>query len=357
MLVDLKVFKAAEIERENYRLYIALNYLCYLGFGAHSLFIPLFFWLGIPELAIFNIFSSLLWALAYFLNHAAHHREAIIFAAIESVVHAALATYFLGWDSGFHYYFMSIILFLFINHKQNIVTIIIEATLVFAGYIWLYQYTHRPEFVLEAPLAVLDGLLLMNIAVNFTAFGVLGYFFRVASTRAEQQMELLATTDTLTGLFNRRKMRELIDQEVIRYQRDRKPFLLVITDIDRFKNFNDNYGHDCGDYVLQQVSLLMKSSLRQQDVVSRWGGEEFLIMLPETEQEGGIQAIEKLRETLANTRYEYKSVQFSVTMTFGVTIYDGSCDIDTCIKHADEMLYAGKRGGRNRVVSTGMTKP
>jgi len=180
----------------------------------------------------------------------------------------------------------------------------------------------------------------------------LGYFFRIASIRAEEQMELLATTDTLTGLFNRRKMHELMNQEVIRHQRDKKSFLLVITDIDHFKQFNDNYGHDCGDYVLQQVSQLMKNSLRQQDVVARWGGEEFLIMLPETELEGGIQAIEKLRETLANTVYQYKTNTFSVTMTFGATIYDGSCDIDTCIKHADEVLYAGKRGGRNRVVST-----
>jgi len=352
MLVTLGAFRAAEISRDNYRLYIALNYLCYLGFGAHSLFIPLFFWIGVPELAIFNIFSALLWALAYFLNHAAHHREAVIFAAIESVVHAALATYYLGWDSGFHYYFMSIILFLFINHKQNILTIIFEASLVFIGYIWLLNYTHQADFVVGAPLAILDGLLYMNIAVNFSAFGIIGYFFRIASTRAEQQMELLATTDTLTGLFNRRKMLELIGQEVIRYQRDKKLFLLVITDIDHFKKFNDDYGHDCGDYVLQQVSQLMKESLRQQDVVARWGGEEFLIMLPETEMEGGIQAIEKLRETLANRVYQYADNTFSVTMTFGVTAYDGSCDVDTCIKRADEVLYAGKRGGRNRVVST-----
>lgn len=352
MLVTLDVFKTAEISRDNYRLYVALNYLCYLGFGAHSLFIPLFFWIGVPELGIFNIFSSLLWVLAYFLNRAAHHREAIIFVAIESVVHAALATYFLGWESGFHYYFLPIILFLFINHKQNICIIIIEALLIFAGYLWLFNYTHQLDYVVKIPNAILDGLQYMNIAVNFSAFGILGYFFRIASIRAEEQMELLATTDTLTGLFNRRKMHELMNQEVIRHQRDKKSFLLVITDIDHFKQFNDNYGHDCGDYVLQQVSQLMKNSLRQQDVVARWGGEEFLIMLPETELEGGIQAIEKLRETLANTVYQYKTNTFSVTMTFGATIYDGSCDIDTCIKHADEVLYAGKRGGRNRVVST-----
>jgi len=355
MIVTLDTFKAAEISRDNYRLYVALNYLCYLGFGAHSLFIPLFYWVGVLELAIFNVFSAILWVLGYFLNRAGHHVQAIVICAIESVTHALLATYFLGWESGFHYYFLSVVLFIFINHHQKTPIIIVEGLLLFIGYVWFYFYTHQPDFVITIPVYVLEGLHSMNIAVNFLAFGILGYFFRVASIRAEQQMELLATTDTLTKLFNRRKMLELIDQEVVRFQRDKKNFLLVITDIDHFKQFNDNYGHDCGDYVLQQVSLLMKHSLRQQDVVARWGGEEFLIMLPETEMEGGIQAIEKLRETLANTSYEYKGNQFSVTMTFGVTIYDGSCDVDTCIKHADEVLYAGKRGGRNRVVSTPIT--
>lgn len=352
MQVTWGVFKSAEINRENYRLYLALNYLCYLGFVAHALFIPLFFWIDVPELAIFNVFSTLIWALAYFLNRATHHQEAIIFAAIEGIVHAALATYYLGWESNFHYYFMTIILFLFINHKQRILTIICEAILIFIGYIYLYHYTHQPDFAVGVPVAVLDSLRFINIAVNFSAFGILGYFSRIASTDTEQQMEILATTDTLTGLFNRRKMYELIDREVIRYQRDKKSFLLVITDIDHFKKFNDVYGHDCGDYVLQQVSSLMKESLRQQDTVARWGGEEFLIMLPETELAGGIQAIEKLREVLATTVYQYQENTFSVTMTFGITAYDGSCDVDGCIKRADEALYAGKRGGRNRVVST-----
>jgi len=352
MLATIDAFKAAEISRADYRLYIAMNYLCYLGFVVHTLFIPLFFWLGIPELAIFNVFSSVCWVLGYLLNRAGNHVQAFAFLAVESIAHALLATFYLGWESGFHYYFLSLVLVIFINHHQKTTVIIAEGLLLFIGYVWFYFYTHQPDFVITVPDYVLESLHTMNIAVNFMAFGILGYFFRVASIRAEQQMEKLATTDTLTGLFNRRKMLESIHQEEIRFQRDKKPFLLVITDIDYFKKFNDNYGHDCGDYVLQQVSALMKESLRQQDVVSRWGGEEFLIMLPETELEGGIKAIEKLRETLASTVYKYEGNTFSVTMTFGVTSYDGSCNVDSCIKHADEVLYAGKRGGRNRVVST-----
>ena len=340
------------VEKENYRLFVVLNFISYLGFFAHLSFIPLFFWIQLDILAYFNFFSVIAWFAAYVLNRQGQHVEAIILLAVEVILHATMATYYLGWESGFHYYFLSLVLVIFINHHQKTTVIIAEGVLLFIGYVWFYFYTHQPDFVIAIPGYVLESLHTMNIAVNFMAFGILGYFFRVASIRAEQQMEKLATTDTLTGLFNRRKMLESIQQEEVRFRRDKKPFLLVITDIDYFKKFNDNYGHDCGDYVLQQVSELMKVSLRQQDVVSRWGGEEFLIMLPETELAGGIMAIEKLRETLASTVYKYEGNTFSVTMTFGVTLYDGSCNIDACIKHADEVLYAGKRGGRNRVVST-----
>jgi len=352
VLVDQEIFKTGDIKPGNYRLYVALNYLCYLGFGAHALFVPLFFWLGVPELAIFNVFSAVLWVLGYFLNRAGHHPQAIGILVFEALSHALLATFFLGWESGFHYYFLSVVLFIFINHHQKTPVMIIEGLLMLIGYVWFYFYTQQPDFVITIPAYVINGLYSMNAAVNFAAFGILGYFFRVASMQVEKEMELLATTDTLTQLFNRRKMLEMIDQEMVRFQRDNKVFLLVITDIDHFKHFNDSYGHDCGDYVLQQVSALMKDYLRKQDVVARWGGEEFLIMLPDTDIEGGIQVIEKLRETIANTHYEYKGNEFSVTMTFGVTAYDGTCDVDACIKHADEVLYAGKRGGRNRVVAT-----
>lgn len=341
----------SDVRRENYRIFLVINYITYLGFAAHSLFIPLFYWVGITTLVFLNIFSVTAWAVAFFLNRQGKHREAIILLGTEVILHAFLAVYFLGWESGFHYYLLPMVPFIFFNHKQTTRVILTEASLLFIAYIGLYLYTRQMGFRVDIDAWLLDALQFMNIAVNFAALGILGYFFRIASIRSEKDMERLATFDALTKLYNRRKMREMLERERLRFERDKKPFVIAITDVDYFKNFNDAYGHDCGDYVLQEVSRLMKACLRKQDVIARWGGEEFLIMLPETELEGGVQAIDKMRETIANTRYRFGDNEFSVTMTFGVAVFDGSRHIDGCIKQADEVLYAGKRGGRNRVVA------
>jgi len=336
--------------KENYRLFVVLNYIAYLGFAAHSFFIPLFFWVGVEPLAYFNFFSVAAWVVGYFLNRNGRHGDAILLICSEVIIHAILSIFFLGWESGFHYYFMPLVLFVFINHKQTITVIVIEAVLIFIGYSALFLYTHSETYSIDIPQTLINSLLFMNIAINFTALGLLGYNLRVSSMRAENEMEKLATVDVLTQLFNRRKMVELIDIEKVRFQRDGKSFVLANTDIDHFKRFNDSFGHDCGDYVLKEVSKLLQHSLREQDMVARWGGEEFLILLPDTDADGAFEAIEKLRQSIEDTNYHYGDDEFSVTMTFGIAEFDGSEEIDDVIKHADEVLYAGKRGGRNRVI-------
>ncbi|MGD8743720.1 MAG: diguanylate cyclase [Granulosicoccaceae bacterium] len=331
-------------------MYIVLDYLSWLGIIAHSLFIPLFFWLDVAPLALFNVISVSAWITAKRLNRSGQHYIAILLLTGEVIVHAVLAVYFLGWDSGFHYYLVPLLTFIYFNHKQQATMITAEAVALLALYIALYIFTSGMDYS-ALRMDVLQILNYINIAVNFTALGMLGYYFRVASFTAEAKMERLASIDTLTRLFNRRKMRELIEVERARNKRSGEPFLLVLGDIDHFKRFNDSYGHDCGDYVLQQVSKLMTNSLRDQDVVARWGGEEFLIMLPDTELAGGLQAVEKLRKTIEQTRYSFADNTFSVTMTFGVAAYDPGKYIDANIKAADEALYEGKRAGRNRVVA------
>jgi diguanylate cyclase (GGDEF)-like protein len=165
-------------------------------------------------------------------------------------------------------------------------------------------------------------------------------------------MEHLATTDALTHLYNRHKMNELMEMEKIRFFREPRGFVIALADIDHFKMFNDKMGHDCGDYVLQQVSGLMKQSLRNQDMIARWGGEEFLILLPDTDLDGGILAIEKLRQEIAEHEFTFKDARFTVFLSFGLTVFDGTATIENCIQRADQALYTAKREGRNRVIST-----
>ncbi|MCK5221072.1 MAG: GGDEF domain-containing protein, partial [Candidatus Aminicenantes bacterium] len=172
----------------------------------------------------------------------------------------------------------------------------------------------------------------------------------VFKAKAHQKLEEAATLDPLTSLNNRRKMIEVLEGELIRSERTNKPFCIVMCDIDHFKKFNDTHGHDCGDFVLVEISKLIKKSIRKQDYVGRWGGEEFLMLYPETEIDGGTIVTEKVRSMIENTVYNFNNIALGVTATFGVAAYSRGKSIDSVIKEADDALYLGKQQGRNQVV-------
>ncbi len=146
-------------------------------------------------------------------------------------------------------------------------------------------------------------------------------------------------------------MVEKLRYEKYRYQRNNKSFCVVMCDIDKFKDFNDKNGHDCGDYVLKQLAKVMLNILRKQDIVSRWGGEEFLILLPETSLAGSSIAAEKLRKSIESTEFHYKEEKFNVTITCGLSVYNENIGIKNCVKEADMALYEGKEKGRNCVIA------
>lgn len=170
--------------------------------------------------------------------------------------------------------------------------------------------------------------------------------------KTQEQLALEARTDPLTGLVNRRGMAERIESERKRFMRNQRVFSLALGDIDNFKNFNDRFGHDCGDLVLVSMAGTMHSLVREQDCVARWGGEEFLLLLPETDLEGGRTVSEKIRLAIAGTGYRYRDAILAATITFGVSVYDnGDMEIDECLKRADNALYRGKAMGKNCVVT------
>jgi diguanylate cyclase (GGDEF)-like protein len=165
------------------------------------------------------------------------------------------------------------------------------------------------------------------------------------------ELELALRTDALTGLYNRRHVLEKIDEERIRFQRNARPFSIVICDIDFFKKVNDVYGHDCGDAVLKALAGLLGRHIRKQDCLARWGGEEFLLLLPETSKAGASVLAKKLRQRVEEFEFAYAGLKLPITMTFGVAEYISDFGIDACIVGADSALYKGKNSGRNCVVT------
>lgn len=169
-------------------------------------------------------------------------------------------------------------------------------------------------------------------------------------TEQARKLELLATRDFLTGLSNRRDFLDRADQEEKRFKRTHRPFALVLMDIDHFKRVNDTFGHLCGDRVLTNVSRGFEKALRAQDLLARWGGEEFICLLPETGLSGAESVAEKIRSDMERLEHDCIDGDGTITVTLGVCVYDGSCTIEACIRRADDALYKGKNQGRNQVV-------
>ncbi len=169
----------------------------------------------------------------------------------------------------------------------------------------------------------------------------------------QDYLEALSFTDPLTKLCNRRSMLEKIRDQVGRSRRSGEAFSLVMGDIDYFKKINDTWGHDCGDDVLRWVSQTMEGEVREQDTVSRWGGEEFLILLPKTDIQGAVSLAEKLRQVVEAGRPVCRDSEGEIplTMTFGAAAGTGDVPVRRLISQADAALYQGKESGRNRVVS------
>ena len=161
------------------------------------------------------------------------------------------------------------------------------------------------------------------------------------------KLEQSAHTDFLTGLHNRKKMDALLmdlRHNFIRYNRS---FSVIMLDIDYFKVVNDTYGHDVGDYVLQEIAKILKLHTREIDFVGRWGGEEFLIVCPETSMDGAYQLAENIRVAIEN--HNFNNIE-KMTASFGVDSFRVNMNIEDVIKGADEALYKAKNSGRNRVV-------
>jgi len=154
-----------------------------------------------------------------------------------------------------------------------------------------------------------------------------------------EELQILSTIDGLTQIYNRMKINEKLEEEFFRAQRYQTKFAVILIDIDWFKLINDTYGHQVGDLVLFDIAQLMKERLRTTEQIGRWGGEEFLVVLPNTSAEEGYVLAERLRLEIVNYRFE---VDKHLTCSFGVTEYLENDSLEQIIRKADEALYLAK---------------
>jgi diguanylate cyclase (GGDEF)-like protein len=188
------------------------------------------------------------------------------------------------------------------------------------------------------------GLPIVGFIVLFLASA------RSLNERFEEE-EAASRTDSLTGLLNRRGFLESGDGAIVRARRSGKPLCVIIADIDHFKAVNDAYGHAAGDAALKQLAAALRSSVRAQDAVARWGGEEFILLLPETGRVGAAKVAEALRATVAELPISYEGKSIALTLSLGVAEHDPIRNFEETIGVADAALYRAKEQGRNRVAA------
>jgi diguanylate cyclase (GGDEF)-like protein len=168
----------------------------------------------------------------------------------------------------------------------------------------------------------------------------------------EEQLKYLAATDSLTGIFNRRRVLELAASEIDRAQKAGTPISVILLDVDNLKPINDTAGHRAGDRVLEEVAARCQANLRSGDIFGRYGGDEFIAVLPETPSQMALLVAERLREHIEDFSIPGRAGHFNVTISIGVTVVqpNGHINLDMLLEQADRALYRAKEAGRNRVM-------
>ena len=228
----------------------------------------------------------------------------------------------------------------------------IEQILVDTDYVISFARLRALRFVEEGRARKVQAQLFLALLVvlSLAIYLALTSKLRQGILQIYDLVEHDATFDALTGAHNRRSLIKLGAAEIHRARRHRHPLSLMMMDLDHFKHVNDAHGHDAGDSVLCQFAAICSKHLREEDLLGRIGGEEFVILLPDTGLEGAMEAAERIRAEVAASRFKVAVGEYlSVTVSIGVTALSGEATIDTLLKVADDFLYQSKDAGRNRV--------
>ncbi|MBN2287281.1 MAG: diguanylate cyclase [Tissierellales bacterium] len=214
------------------------------------------------------------------------------------------------------------------------------------------------ENIAKEPVAYFIGISIQEHAATFddgvasdillvSALFILLFASSIVYQKKQHELEILSSTDKLTGLYNRHKMLEIAEREMERFERYGSVASLILLDIDWFKNINDKYGHTSGDEVLKSFGDILRSTVRKQDIVARWGGEEFVVFLVETGKEEALMIAERCRKNIEN--FNYPKIG-TITASLGVTTIKEKESFDAFINRADLAMYEAKTKGRNGVI-------
>ena len=323
--------------------YLEINFMCYYNIAVTALYL----YLGLSA-----------------VNHG-YFKFIYYTCVLEVPLHACLATLCLGLGWGFMPLILCLIPPIFylafsvndLKHPIRLPSIV--SVLIMLIYISSIVYGHHgsPLYPRFADIPLSRFVFYLNAFITCLSLSFFSFLFayEVAYMRRQLigenvKLEDMASFDPLTGLYNRRSIEEHLKKIMKENYYVDQSFSVIMCDLDDFKKVNDTYGHEAGDLVLRTAAQKMQSQVRDGDVIGRWGGEEFLIIL-NSNKAVSSQIAERIRDSIDNCVVKYKSRTIKISMTLGVAAYHSGIDAKSLVDAADKKLYRGKTNGKNQVVS------
>ena len=340
------------LKNENFYWNIGFYSLVLVGF-VHFLFILLFLYFHLPQLVILNAVSLLVYLYSIFglaLKALDNKDDSRIGWLIyfELMGHGIIATYFLGLQSGFQYYIYTLVLIPFFVWTYTLPIRIARATgvIVVALIVEVWGQSHAPAIALDGGL--IHFLHYMNLTLVLTAIALISYFYTVSGNTYQNILFEKSNNDPLTKLYNRRYVDGVFEYKMLADKENEAAYALLLIDVDFFKKVNDVYGHRYGDNVLVSLAGILKQHVRKTSIVSRWGGEEFLIVLDNSNQDDLLSTAERLR-TAVERAVMNEEPPIQITITLGGAVSRDNETFQSTLSRADQALYRGKQAGRNQV--------
>lgn len=261
---------------------------------------------------------------------------------------------YFGWNIGVQHFLVTLLVFCFFSKYQHETAKVVYSIFLFILRLCLYTHCQHNSALIPLDQSTNDVLQVVNTLAIFISIALIAYTFSTDTQMLEgklieynERLQKQAHTDTLTGLYNRRKTMEYLDS-LLKSTENQISFCLC--DIDFFKRINDTYGHNIGDEVLRTLADTFRKELPKNSFISRWGGEEFLLIFPNLNGDEAMIALENLRQKIKAIIFDGGIETFSISLTFGLVEYDYHSDLTTLLKQVDEKLYLGKESGRDRII-------
>ncbi len=312
-------------------------------------------------LFIFNVISVLAYLSCTQLISREYFWPVYCITYFEIILHSFVTTIFIGWQFGFAQYIIALIpvgfyiCYTMNTGRRKIVIATGSAFLATASFLCCkilsffttpaYEYLMRSW---ELKLYIFNSICTFVFLIAFSLIFISE--IKISNEQLRHQnaiLDKLASTDPLTGLYNRRSMDIFLNQAL----KSESGFAVVMCDIDNFKGINDTYGHDFGDIVLKEIARITMQQVASNGYVCRWGGEEILILVSSSAKETAGRIAENIRRNVANHVFELNSKWIHCTLTLGIAAYKDGDSIEETITNADYNLYQGKRSGKNKVVA------